>query len=115
MCPKQVEPNATTIGRGGAVAEYVGREVLLCGGREAGNIMGDCLGYNVMSNAWGLHSQMLELREEAASVSLSGQMYVLGGLVNGEMARSSEKLSGDTWTNGPSLPEGRARQAQLDL
>jgi hypothetical protein len=37
------------------------------------------------------------------------QMYILGGLIDDELTRTSEKLSGDQWTNGPSLPEGRAR------
>ena len=34
VCPKHVDSNATSIGRGGAVAEYVEDSVLLCGGRD---------------------------------------------------------------------------------
>ena len=36
-------------------------------------------------------------------------MYIFGGLVDGELARTSEKLSGDEWTSGPDMPEGRSR------
>ncbi len=110
MCPKQVEPNTTSIGRGGAVAEYVSNVVILCGGRDKQNrVRDDCMEYNPRTNEWEFHSNLLELREEAASAVLADQMYLLGGMVNGEIIRSSEKLSGDAWTNGPSLPEGRAR------
>ena len=34
VCPKHVESNGTSIGRGGAVAQYVEDSVLLCGGRD---------------------------------------------------------------------------------
>ena len=36
-------------------------------------------------------------------------MYILGGLINGELSRSSEKLSDSEWISGPSMPEGRSR------
>jgi len=42
-------------------------------------------------------------------------MYVMGGLVNGERVRTSEKLEGDTWTQGPSMPEGRSRFCAVAL
>jgi len=116
VCPKHVASNATSIGRGGSVAEYVEDSVLLCGGRDKLNrVMGNCMAYNPMNNDWDTHSDLLDLREEASSVTLSGQMYILGGLVNGEMVRSSEKLSGFTWTAGPSLPEGRSRFCAVAL
>ena len=37
------------------------------------------------------------------------KMYVFGGLIDGELSRTSEKLSGNEWTSGPSMPEGRSR------
>lgn len=92
------------------MAEFVTNSILLCGGRDKLNrVMGDCMGYNPDTNVWAVHSQLLESREEASSVVVAGQMYIFGGLINGELARSTEKLSGDTWTSGPSLPEGRSR------
>ena len=39
-------------------------------------------------------------------------MYIFGGLVDGELTRTSEKLSGDEWTSGPDMPEGRSRYDQ---
>jgi N-acetylneuraminic acid mutarotase len=116
VCPKHVESNVTSIGRGGAVAEFVEDSVLLCGGRDKQNrVMGNCMAYNPMNNHWDSHSELIDMREEASSVTVSGQMYIMGGLVNGEMVRTSEKLSGDTWTAGPSLPEGRSRFCAVTL
>jgi len=116
VCPKHVESNVTSIGRGGAVAEFVEDSVLLCGGRDKQNrVLGNCMAYNPMSNHWDSHSELIDMREEASSVTVSGQMYIMGGLVNGEMVRTSEKLSGDTWTAGPSLPEGRSRFCAVTL
>ena len=92
------------------MAEYVENSVLLCGGRDKMNRVRDnCMSYNLKTNEWATHSDLLDLREEAASVVLAGQMHIMGGLVNGEVVRSSEKYSGDGWTEGYSLPEGRSR------
>lgn len=57
---------------------------------------------------------MTEPREEAASAVVSGNMYVMGGLVEGKISNSSEVLEmedndGTTWKEGPKLPESRSR------
>ena len=57
---------------------------------------------------------MTEAREEAASAVVSGNMYVMGGLVGGKISNSSEVLEiedndGTTWKEGPKLPESRSR------
>jgi hypothetical protein len=57
---------------------------------------------------------MKEAREEAASAVVSGNMYVMGGLVEGKISNSSEVLEiedndGSTWKDGPKLPESRSR------
>ena len=57
---------------------------------------------------------MAEAREEAASAVVSGNLYVLGGLVDGMISNSSEVLEsedndGKTWKEGPKLPESRSR------
>ena len=115
------------------------------------------MGYQMDSDNWKSHSQLIDFREEAASVVVAGQvfflrtalvhfkisrpgyslekkktrkifsldlkkfinflklsiqMYIFGGLVDGELARTSEKLSGDEWTSGPDMPEGRSRYDQ---
>lgn len=68
--------NTTSIARGAAVAEYVGAEILLCGGRDKNNLVSkSCLGYHIMRNEWEEHSELIDLREEAASVVLSGQVF----------------------------------------
>ena len=70
MCPKHVESNVTSIGRGGAVAEFVEDSVLLCGGRDKQNrVMGNCMAYNPMNNHWDSHSELIDMREEASSVT----------------------------------------------
>ena len=70
MCPKHVESNVTSIGRGGAVAEFVEDSVLLCGGRDKQNrVMGNCMAYNPMNNHWESHSELIDMREEASSVT----------------------------------------------
>lgn len=61
-----------------------------------------------------MHSTMTEPREEAASAVVSGNMYVMGGLVEGKISNSSEVLEmedndGTTWKEGPKLPESRSR------
>ena len=57
---------------------------------------------------------MSEAREEAASAVVSGNMYILGGLVDGKISNNSEVLEiedndGTTWKEGPKLPESRSR------
>ena len=70
VCPKHVESNVTSIGRGGAVAEFVEDSVLLCGGRDKQNrVMGNCMAYNPMNNHWDSHSELIDMREEASSVT----------------------------------------------
>ena len=74
----------------------------------------DCLAYKPRTGEWYVHSTMAEAREEAASAVVSGNLYVLGGLVDGLISNSSEVLEsedndGTTWKEGPKLPESRSR------
>jgi len=116
ICPKTNNNESISIGRGGAVAELVSPDIVLCGGRDRMNeVMDTCSKYNIKDHMWDDHSQLLVPREEAASAVLAGQMYILGGLVDGEHVRNSEKHSGDEWTDGPNLPEGRARFCAVAL
>ncbi len=74
----------------------------------------DCLAYKPRTGEWYVHSTMTEAREEAASAVVSGNMYVMGGLVGGKISNSSEVLEiedndGTTWKEGPKLPESRSR------
>jgi len=116
VCPKPIASNVTSVGRGAAVSEFVNGDVLLCGGRDTNNrVLNSCMGYQMDSDNWKSHSQLIDFREEAASVVVAGQMYIFGGLVDGELARTSEKLSGDEWTSGPDMPEGRSRFCAVAL
>ena len=74
----------------------------------------NCLAYKPKTGEWYVHSTMAEAREEAASAVVSGNLYVLGGLVDGLISNSSEVLEsedndGTTWKEGPKLPESRSR------
>ena len=75
VCPKAIPSNVTEVGRGAAVAEYFEDEVVLCGGRDKANkVMDSCVAYSPMTDQWAEHSVLLEPREEAASVLVSGQV-----------------------------------------
>ena len=70
--------NVTSVGRGAAVSEYVGGEVLLCGGRDNNNqILDSCMGYNLAYDKWESRSLLAEPREEAASVVVAGEVGIL--------------------------------------
>ena len=67
--------NVTSVGRGAAVSEYVGGEVLLCGGRDNNNqVLDSCMGYNLAYDKWETRSLLAEPREEAASVVVAGEV-----------------------------------------
>ena len=89
----------TSVGRGAAVSEFVNGDVLLCGGklksccikflwqnvnfsdqflllgRDTNNrVLNSCMGYQMDSDTWKSHSQLIDFREEAASVVVAGQV-----------------------------------------
>jgi len=109
--------NGTDVGRAGAVSEYTKRRVLLCGGRDNnGEVRRDCIAYNPKSNQWSDHSDMSSAREEAASVVIkgSGDMIVIGGLIDDLRTTTSDRLDGGDggsgeWRGGPQLQEPRAK------
>ena len=40
--------------------------------------MDNCMSYDLKNNQWDAHSDLIDFREEAASVVVSGQMHILG-------------------------------------
>ena len=119
VCDKTIEPNNTMVGRAGAVSEFFQGRVLLCGGRNhKGEVMSDCLAYKPRNNMWTEHSTMANNREEAATVVIEDKMYVLGGFVGDSRSDTADMLESERdseWTNGPNLPEERARFCAVKL
>ena len=77
VCPKSYSNDSINIGRGGAVAELVASDIVLCGGRDKMNeVMDTCSKYNMREHMWAEHSQLLVPREEAASAVLAGQVII---------------------------------------
>ena len=75
ICPKTNNNESINIGRGGAVAELVSPDIVLCGGRDRMNqVMDTCSKYSIKDHMWEDHSQLLVPREEAASAVLAGQV-----------------------------------------
>ena len=72
----------------------VGDKVLLCGGRdEQDEVRSDCLAYDPQTNGWTADSDMISAREEAASVVLGEEMFVLGGFLDDVRSQSSVRYS----------------------
>lgn len=114
VCNTLVEPETLQLGvsRAGAMTEMLSDEVLLCGGRDTdGTIRDDCMSYNFTTNTWAEHSLLLAPREEASCTVVSSKMFILGGIVEGEMTGSVEVWDNEQqqWSDGPEMPETRAR------
>lgn len=94
------------------MTDTVGDLVLLCGGRDTeGTIRDDCISYNFTDSTWDDHSLLLTPREEASCTVVDNKMFILGGIVDGEMTATVEVWD-DTqqqWSEGPTMPETRAR------
>ena len=100
------------VARAGAMTDTVGEEILLCGGRDTeGTIRDDCMSYNYSSNTWAEHSLLLAPREEASCTVVADKMFILGGIVDGEMSAAVEIWDDaqQQWSAGPEMPELRAR------
>ena len=114
VCNTMVQPVEMVggVARAGAMTDTVGDEILLCGGRDTeGTIRDDCMSYNYSSNTWAEHSLLLAPREEASCTVVADKMFILGGIVDGEMSAGVEVWD-DTqqqWSAGPEMPELRAR------
>ena len=114
MCNTLVEPDTLQleVARAGSMTDSLEDSVLLCGGRDTdGNIRDDCLSYNISSNTWAEHSLLLSPREEASCTVVGGKMFILGGIVEGELSSSVEVWDDEVqqWADGPDMPETRAR------
>ena len=114
MCNTLVEPDTLQleVARAGSMTDSLEDSVLLCGGRDTdGNIRDDCLSYNISSNTWAEHSLLLSPREEASCTVVGGKMFILGGIVEGELSSSVEVWDDQVqqWADGPDMPETRAR------
>jgi len=114
VCNTMVDPldMQLAISRGGAVSDMVAELILLCGGRDTeGTIRDDCISYNYTTNSWSEHSTLLVPREEAACTVVAGNMYILGGIIDGEQSSSVEIWDDDAqqWLAGTDMPEVRAR------
>ena len=114
VCNTLVEPDTLQleVARAGSMTDALEDSVLLCGGRDTeGNIRDDCLTYNISSNTWAEHSLLLSPREEASCTVVGGKMFILGGIVEGELSSSVEVWDDQVqqWADGPDMPETRAR------
>ena len=114
VCNTLVEPDTLQleVARAGSMTDSLEDSVLLCGGRDTdGNIRDDCLSYNISSNTWAEHSLLLSPREEASCTVVGGKMFILGGIVEGELTSSVEVWDDQVqqWADGPDMPETRAR------
>ncbi|XP_040569991.1 uncharacterized protein [Lepeophtheirus salmonis] len=110
--------NDTSMGRAGAVADYVSEGILLCGGRDLNSqVKKDCRLYGVVSGLWSDHSELNFPREEAASATLMDKnMYILGGIIEDERTGIIEKLSNGSWVEESArLPEPRSRFCAVAL
>ena len=122
VCEHEIDSNTTEVGRAGAVAEFVGRRAVLCGGKDRqGQVRQDCVAYNPRNGKWSEHTTTRAAREEAASTRMQGAMYVFGGLVDKVRVSTSEMMEdaiGEnelTWESGPELPEARSRFCAVTL
>jgi len=114
VCNTEVTPEEMKLGvaRGGAVSELVGEDVLLCGGRDTeGAIRDDCIAYNITSGAWSAHSILTAPREEAACTVVGGNMFILGGIIDGDQSFSVERWDPveEEWRASSDMPEVRVR------
>ena len=114
VCNTLVDPEELqlSVSRAGAMTDMLEEEVLLCGGRDTeGRVRDDCLAYNFSSNSWSDHSLMLSAREEASCTVVGDKMYLLGGIIEGEMTGKVEIWDNtqQQWREGPEMPETRAR------
>ncbi len=81
------------------------------------SLLSDCLGYEASTNEWSPHSDLRSPREESASAVVKvdgsrndGDMFILGGIVNGIRDATVERLRADSksWTEGVTMPEARS-------
>lgn len=120
VCNTMVEPAdmKLAVARGGAVSEMVGGMVLLCGGRDnEQNIREDCIAYNYTANTWEDHSVLQAPREEGACTVVDGNMYILGGIIDGEQTSTVERWGPelDDWEAVTEMPEVRSRFCAVPL
>lgn len=116
VCNTAVMPNTTLLGRGGAVSDFVGGSVLVCGGKDTdGSVRADCLAYATSDNTWKEHSTLGSAREEAAAAVVGDVMFVMGGIIQGEETPTASmeiwngKQENPQWRAGKDMPEARAR------
>ena len=98
ICPKTNNNESINIGRGGAVAELMSPDIVLCGGRDRMNeVMDTCSKYNIKEHMWDDHSQLLVPREEAASAVLAGQVSHLKQSEEGRPSEASLNFLFESW------------------
>ena len=99
--------------RAGASAIYTSDAVLLCGGRSGQATHTDCLSYDLTTEVWSDHSQLLRPRDEAAVTKIGAQVLLIGGLY--ETSVEVWDAQDGLWKLGSELPYMVARGCAVTL
>ena len=57
----------------------------------------DCIAYNISSGMWEAHSVLAAAREEGACAVVGGNMFILGGIIDGDQSFSVEVWDCPIW------------------